>query len=146
MAQYGVPVEMVDSTGTESHSKVLWYVHFESFHSRESPSTFAHLLLSSVPISACINVHVHRVVQFVRFSNAWGRAKVLSVVLVKSVMSSCIAVCPVTTVSESDLVDSGMSDSMSIPASDMLSQLVVGVSSSACNSADTDSVSPAIEY
>jgi len=39
-----------------------------------------------------------------------------------------------------------MSDNMSNLASDMLSHVAVGVSSSACISADTGTVSPAIEY
>jgi len=87
----------------------------------------SHLLLSSVSISACISMRVRRVVQFVWFSNAWGSAKVWSVVSVKSVRSSCIAVFLVVTAGESDIIDSGMSDSISIPVSDMLSQLLLGV-------------------
>jgi len=90
-------------------------------------------------------VRVRWVVQLVLFSIAWGNAKISLVVSVTSVRSSCLAVCPVATVGESDLVDIGMSDSMSIPASDILSQLVVGVPRSACNLSDTDSVSPVIE-
>jgi len=39
-----------------------------------------------------------------------------------------------------------MFDNMSNPASDMLSHVAVGVSSSACISADTGTVSPAIKH
>jgi len=65
---------------------------------------------------------------------------------VSPIKSPCVAVCSVFTDGWSDTVDKCMSDNMSIPASDMLSQVVVGVSNNACISADTDSVSPAIEY
>jgi len=61
-------------------------------------------------------------------------------------VSICIAVCPVATVDAVGLAGSGKSDNMSISASDMLSQFVVGVSSNACSSSVTDSVSPVIEY
>jgi len=125
VSQYSVPVKVVDPTGTESYSKVLRYMYLSLFIVEKVRLHSSHRLLSSVPINACISMRVRRVVQLVRFSNAWGSAKVLLVVSVKSVRSNCMAVCLVVTVGESDIVNSGMSDSMSIPVSDMLSQLVV---------------------
>jgi len=40
MLQYGVPVEVVNSTGTKCYSEMLGYMYFKSFQSRDSLSTF----------------------------------------------------------------------------------------------------------
>jgi len=57
-----------------------------------------------------------------------------------------MAVQSVVTVGWSVVADKCMSDNISNPVLDMSSHGVVGVSSNACVSADTGTVSPAIEY
>jgi len=146
MSQYGVPVEVVNFTGTKGYGEMLGTCILSLFRVEKVRLHWSHRLLSSVPITACMSVRVRLVIQVVRLSNAWGNSRSWLVVSVSPVKSSCIAVCSVITVGGSDTVDKCMSDNMSIPASDMLSQVVVSVSNNACISADTDPVSPAIEY
>jgi len=62
------------------------------------------------------------------------------------VVSTCMAVLSVVTVGWCVVVDKCMSDNISNPVSDMSSHGVVGVSSNACISADTGTVSTAIGY